>query len=118
MGNVQEWAAEKAGTTVVAPNPAAILSPGALNKRVAFSLSALPAVVAAELGFLDTDGSGEVDIAEIRHAATVFHESKRSMARMRRWALVGAFAFLAISLSQFGVMWAAITMARQVRVAQ
>lgn len=83
------------------------------NKSVAFSLSNLPAEVERELRFLDTDGSGDIDVSEIRHAATVFTESKQTVSRYRKLAIFGLVAFVLLSVTQFAVMYGAVLVARQ-----
>ena len=67
---------------------------GEPGQLVAFRLSGLPPALAYEMAFLDSAGSGDVDVAHIRHAAELFAESQQ-----RVKALQGAFGDVEQSLA-------------------
>jgi hypothetical protein len=67
---------------------------GEPGQLVAFRLSGLPPALAYEMAFLDSAGTGDVDVNHLRHAAELFAESQQ-----RVKALQGAFGNVEQSLA-------------------
>lgn len=88
----------------------------ALTRGMSIKLAQLPDSIAKELSFLDEDHSGGVSVDELRTAVRSFIESKKKNQFYKRMMIVGVCLFVFITLTQFGVMVAAINLAKDSKI--
>lgn len=84
-----------------------------VNEKRVFTLASLPNEVANELKCLDLDGSGEVNIAELRAAAGLFEKEKTREKIYKRIAIASAVVMMFFILVFFGIVIAAIQVAKE-----
>ena len=119
----------EAAPSAEAVGPAAIAMEGAgSTTRLAFStrfaadqesvlkLASLPAALAKELSFMDSDGSGDIDVYELRKLAKLYKKDALSLRRAIGFAVGLAVLLLLTLFSMLGLTSWAVALQKDMRV--